>query len=198
MTPDSELRTPTCRLRPLVAADAPALAAHANDREVWRQLRDRFPHPYGVADAEAYVTAVASCTPPTTFGIIVDGEAVGSIALVRGDDIARQTAEIGYWIGHACWGRGIATDALRAVTAYGLGALGLHRIFALPFARNAASCRVLEKCGYRCEGLLRRSAVKDGAVLDQWCYAITDVDIGRPAPARAGAPFPRAVDPRIS
>ena len=161
-------------LRPLVAADAPALARHANDREVWLNLRDRFPHPYALADAEAYIAIAAARTPQTSFGIVVDGEAAGNIGLMPGDDIERCTAELGYWLGRPYWGRGIVTEAVTAVTRYAFAELGLHRVFAVPFARNAASARVLEKAGWTREGLMRRSAVKDGVVLDQWLYATYD------------------------
>ena len=168
---DVELRRPTCTLRPLVLADAPSLARHADDREVWLNLRDRFPHPYTLDDAHAYIAAVAAQAPRTSFGIVVAGEAAGTISLMPGDDIARRTCEIGYWIGRPWWGRGVATDAVRAVTAYAFATLGMHRVFALPFTRNAASRRVLEKAGYVLEGTLRHSAVKDGEVLDQWLLA---------------------------
>ncbi len=164
----------TCVLRPLVEADAPALARHADDGEVWLNLRDRFPHPYTLDDALAYVAAVAARPVQTSFGIVVDGEAAGSVSLMVGDDIARRTAEIGYWLGREFWGRGIVTDAVVAATRHGFEQLGMHRVFAVPFARNAASGRVLEKAGYGREGLMRRSALKDGEVLDQWLYAACD------------------------
>ena len=53
----------------------------------------------------------------------------------------------------------------------------LTRIYALPFATNAASARVLEKAGYTLEGRLRRSAMKEDVVMDQLMYAITDQDL---------------------
>ena len=62
---------PNCLLRPLVAADAESLARHANDRGVWQNLRDRFPHPYSLADAEAYIAHVAARPVRTSFGIVV-------------------------------------------------------------------------------------------------------------------------------
>ena len=71
------------------------------DRDVWRNLRDRVPHPYSVADAEAYISHVASRPIQTNFGIDVTGEAIGSISLMIGEDITRKSAEIGYWIGSA-------------------------------------------------------------------------------------------------
>ena len=169
-----EISCPTCLLRPLVPRDAASIAAHANDRDVWLNLRDRFPHPYGVHDAEAYIAGVAAGPRRTSFGIVVDGEAAGTIGLVPGDDIARRTAELGYWLGRRFWGRGVTTDAVRAITRYALVQLGMHRVFAVPFVHNRASCRVLEKAGYVLEGRMRRSAVKAGEVLDQWLYAACD------------------------
>jgi len=77
----------------------------------------------------------------------------------------------GYWIGEEFWGRGITTDAIRFVTTIGFAKHDLIRIFAVPFSRNTASCRVLEKAGYAREGLMRQSAVKDGVVEDQYLYA---------------------------
>lgn len=169
-----QIQRATCLLRPLVPSDAAALAAHADDRDVWLNLRDRFPHPYTVADAEAYIAAAAGRERQTSFGIVVEGEAAGTVSLVPGEDIARRTAEIGYWLGRRYWGRGVITDAVRAATAYAFAELAMHRVFAVPFVHNAASSRVLEKAGYRLEGRMRRSAVKDGEVLDQWLWAAYD------------------------
>jgi len=109
----------------------------------------------------------------------VHGEATGGIGLELGSDIERRSVENGYWLGEALWGKGITTAAVRAVSGYGFEALNLTRIFAVPFASSAASIRVLEKCGYIREGILRRSAIKDGIVLNQVLYALTDQDLSR-------------------
>jgi RimJ/RimL family protein N-acetyltransferase len=166
-----ELRTDRCIVRRFRAADAASLAHHANDRQVWLNLRDVFPHPYTLADAEWYITRVADDVPPTRFAIDVGGEAAGSVGLVLGSDIERRSAEIGYWLGRAHWGRGIVSAAVRAVTDYAFRELDLLRVFAVPFVRNPASVRVLEKAGYQREGTMRCSAIKDGVVLDQYLYA---------------------------
>ena len=172
--PAMELVAANCRLRPLRPTDAASLARHANDRDVWLNLRDRFPHPYAERDAAAYIAHVAGRSPTTSFAIDVLGEAAGSISLHPGRDVERVSAEIGYWLGRAYWGRGIVTDAVRLATTHAFAALGLRRVFAVPFAPNAASHRVLEKAGYVREGTLRRSAVKDGALLDQFLWAAYD------------------------
>jgi RimJ/RimL family protein N-acetyltransferase len=169
-----EFRTPVCTLRPFRPADAASVARHADDRRVWRNLRDAFPHPYAVADAERYIAAAAARSPVTSFAVDVAGEAVGSVSLRPGTDIERRSAEIGYWLGEAYWGRGVMSAAVAAATDYAFRDLALLRVFAVPFARNAASVRVLERAGYVLEGTMRRSAVKDGEVLDQYLYAAVE------------------------
>jgi [ribosomal protein S5]-alanine N-acetyltransferase len=161
-------------IRPFRPEDAPSVARHANDRDVWLNLRDRFPHPYALADAESYIAHVAHQSPRTSFAIEVDGEAVGSVSLTPGHDIERVSCEIGYWLGREHWGCGVVKEAVRLATTHAFAALGVRRVFAVPFARNAASHRVLEKAGYVREGALRRSAIKDGELLDQLLYAAYD------------------------
>ena len=159
-----------CAVREFVASDAPSIAASASDRRIWLQLRDLFPHPYTLDDAESYIARVTSTHPPVSFAIEVDGRAVGGVALEQKVDVNRCSAEIGYWLGTEYWGRGIATEAVRAVTLWARDAFGLLRVFAQPFANNLASRRVLEKAGYLLEGTMRQSAVKDGVVIDQCLY----------------------------
>ena len=153
--------------------DAAALAENANDRRIWRNLRDRFPHPYGLADAEAFIAMVRAMEPPTFFAIVIDGRVGGGIGYTRHDDVERISVEIGYYVGVRHWGRGIATAALIAVTNYAFEIHpDLRRIYAVPYAWSGASARVLEKAGYRLEGRMRESAIKDGEVTDQLMYAI--------------------------
>ncbi len=169
-----------CVLRPWKEDDETSLVRHANSYEVWRRLRDRFPHPYTRADAEQWIALARQQDPQTHFAIEVNGEAAGGIGLEPGSDIERRSAEIGYWLGEALWGRGITTAAVQALTSYGFKELGLTRIFAVPFASSSASIRVLEKCDYVREGTMRRSAFKEGVVVDQILYALTDQDSWRP------------------
>ncbi|HWE41140.1 MAG TPA: GNAT family protein, partial [Gemmatimonadaceae bacterium] len=111
--------------------------------------------------------------PPTAFAILEPGsdEPVGGVGLMLQEDVHRIAAEIGYWLGVAAWGRGLATGAVRAATAYAFDTLGLERVFAVANTRNTGSARVLEKCGYVREGTMRRAAIKEGVVLDQFMYA---------------------------
>lgn len=159
-----------CTIRPWRLSDADALVRHANDLDVARQLRDRFPHPYTIQNAHAFLR-FATTEGQSNLAIAVDDEPVGAIGYVPGTDIERYSAEIGYWLGRRVWGRGIATDALTTLTEYLFRERIVLRLFAVPFATNLASIRVLEKSGYEREGLLRSSCVKQGQVRDQVLYA---------------------------
>ena len=161
----------SCDVRSWRRSDATSLATHANNHRIWINLRDRFPHPYTKSDARAFIRATAGHHPETAFAIVVNDEAVGGIGVVPNADVERVSAEIGYWLAEPMWGRGIMTEALTAVTRHAGDVHGLTRIYALPFATNAGSCRVLEKAGYVLEARLRRSAIKDGRVIDQLQYA---------------------------
>ena len=165
-----------CTLRRWAKSDVASLVRHANNLNVAKHLRDRFPHPYTRTHAFAFLTHAAARDAPTNFAIVVAEEAVGGIGYVRGSDVERYSAEIGYWLGEEFWGRGIATEALQMLTHYLFADEQLLRLFALPLADNAGSIRVLEKAGYEREGLLRASCVKYGERRDQLLYARVNAD----------------------
>ena len=134
-------------------------------------LRDRFPFPYEMEHARSFLGWIAKQTSPTVWAIEAAGEAVGGIGVELHTDVERVSAEVGYWLGEAYWGRGIATEALKAVTAEAFNRFQITRLYALPFADHAASIRVLEKAGYVREGHLRQSAIKAGVIRDQLLFA---------------------------
>jgi ribosomal-protein-alanine N-acetyltransferase len=168
-----EIRLERCVLRPWRRGDEEALVRGADNRKVWINLRDGFPHPYTRADAKAWIAANAGVEPPRNFAIEVGGRAVGSVGVTQLTDVYRRSAEIGYWLAEEHWGRGIATEATAAATENAFRVLDVVRIQAAVFAWNPASMRVLEKCGYEREGWLRRSVFKDGQVIDSALYART-------------------------
>lgn len=159
------------RVRPLRLADAASIAVHANDHDVWRNLRDRVPFPYLQADAECFITSVQALQPPSMFAIEVDGAAVGVIGFEPRQDVERLTAEIGFWLGRMYWGRGIMSEAVRAVTQLAFDQYRLVRVDAGVFEWNPASMRVLEKAGYVREGVRRKGAIKAGRIIDLVIYA---------------------------
>src|SRR5258707_9012600 len=129
--------------------DAEAVAGQANDRRVWLGLRDGFPHPYGNEDGKRFIAMARAMPPRTYFAIEVEGRLAGGIGYTLHSDVERIGAEVGYWLGHEFWGKGIATTALRLLTTHAFQANPeLRRLWAVPYATNAASGRVLEKAGY--------------------------------------------------
>ena len=109
-----ELTLDRCTVRSWRPTDAAALARVANDRSIWVNVRDRFPHPYSEADADAFITLSTQQSPERNFAIAVDGQPVGAIGLTLGEDIYRHTAEVGYWLGADWRGQGIGTEIGRA------------------------------------------------------------------------------------
>ena len=166
-----ELRLRNSLLRPLRESDAEALARHADDREVWRNLKDYFPHPYGLADAQAFIARARATAPLRTFAIEHGGELAGVAALALHEDVFRRNASLGYWLGRTHWNRGIMSEAVLAVTEYAFTRLDLVRVSALVYAWNPASMRVLEKCGFEREGVQRHGAFKDGRLVDCVLFA---------------------------
>ena len=166
-----EILLPSCSVRSWRWTDRDAIVRHANNRNVWINLRDQFPHPYTQADARSWLELVIDRKPETNFAIAVNDEAVGGIGFTFQTDVARRSAEIGYWLGEECWGRGIATDSLKAVTDYAFSEFEICRLYAHVFAWNPASARVLEKAGYEFEGRMRKSVTKVGQTIDQLMYA---------------------------
>ena len=168
------LHLPKLTLRPFVAGDIESLTRHANNRHVWRNLRDGFPNPYSPADAERFVKFVCQENEPQhIFAIVVDEWAVGGIRLKRfdKDPVYRDTAELGYWLAETYWGRGLMTMAVSAMARYAFDTLGLFRLEAGVFAWNVSSVRVLQKCGFTFEGRLRKQVVKDGERCDVLLYS---------------------------
>ncbi|MCC8408822.1 GNAT family N-acetyltransferase [Mucilaginibacter sp. UR6-1] len=143
----------------------------ADNANIARNLRDIFPHPYTVTDAEEFIDAAVQGNIPHVFGIFEDDEFIGVGGITVKTDIHRNSAEVGYWIGEPYWGKGYATTAVKLLTEYAFN-IGLIRVFAGVFAHNKASQRVLEKAGYILEAVLRSAITKNGEVMDEYLYAI--------------------------
>ncbi len=150
------------------SADADALVKYANNRNIWLNLRDAFPHPYTYVSAEAFLEMVSRQSPTTFFAMATREEAIGGMGISINKDVHRLTAELGYWLGEPYWGKGWMTEAVTKFTEWAFEHFDLRRIFAEPYATNISSCRVLEKAGFVLEGRMRSSVIKDGQILDQF------------------------------
>jgi ribosomal-protein-alanine N-acetyltransferase len=162
---------PCCIVRDWRVEDAPALSRHADNRKIWANVRDRFPSPYTIEDAEQWVRHCTRALPATDFAIDVDGEVAGGIGVVLQTDVERVSAELGFWLGERLWGRGVMTEAVSAFVPWAFERYSLTRIYAHVFEYNLASTRVLEKAGFTQEARLRQAVIKNGQVIDEYLYA---------------------------
>ncbi len=160
-----------CEIREFLPGDAGSLARNADNPNVADQLRDHFPHPYTVADAREWIAQTLSRRPPSSFAIATPAEVIGGIGLELQRDPRIRTAELGYWLAEPHWGRGIGTRAVSCFRQQAFEVFDLVRIYARVFETNPASARVLEKAGFRFEGRLRMSVVKQGRLLDELLYS---------------------------
>lgn len=173
MRPPVRLKLAKCALRSWEWADAEPLQRHANNRKVSRNLHDFFPSPYTMLDARRWLARCLSAAMETAFAIEVDGEAIGGIGFVLKEGPASRSAELGYWLGEQYWGRGIAADCTRALSAYVFDRYpDICRLYAQVFPWNTGSMRVLEKAGYSQECVLKKAALKAGEVIDIVQYAL--------------------------
>ena len=107
-------------LRALNEDDSSLLTKYANNKKISDNLRDIFPHPYTTEDGIFFITSTKNENPQMTFAIEFEGQFCGVIGLTGQKDVYRETAEIGYWIAEPFWNKGIATEALKLITEYGL------------------------------------------------------------------------------
>ena len=159
------------RVRDWRKDDLDALLRYANNPKIAGNLRDQFPHPYTRRDGIEYLNYVRAMDVPMSFAMEYGGEAVGGVGFKLGIDIARLSVETGYWLAEPFWGRGLTTRAVTATSDWAFDNYKVVRIFATAFSHNVASIRVLEKSGFHREGVMRRSAIKNGVILDQILYA---------------------------
>ncbi len=160
-------------LRKWKSEDIENVAKYANNIKIANNLRNAFPHPYTLEDAERYVSSCIanSESDQCCRAIVVAGEVVGSIGIFIKDDVYCKSAEIGYWLAEPFWGRGIMTQAIMQLCEYAFDTYDIVRIFAEPFANNSGSRRSLEKAGFTLEGILKNSVYKNGQIVDSCIYA---------------------------
>jgi len=161
-------------LEPFTTDDIPRIAELANDTRISDNLRDYFPSPYTIADAENFLELIKAQNPKENLAIYWGQELVGNIGIHPFSDIYRFGGEIGYWLGVEYWGQGIMSKAVPLIIEYGFDVLNLRRIQAGVIGYNLASARVLEKSGMTLEATLKDRACKLGTFHDEMIYSIIE------------------------
>jgi [ribosomal protein S5]-alanine N-acetyltransferase len=164
-------------LRPWAISDALKLAIIANNKKIAENVRDGFPFPYSVKDAQEWLNIVLpENNPPRFFAIISDRQLVGSIGIITKTNIYRKNIEIGFFISEDFWGKGIATKAIKAATSYAFRDFDIARVYAEVFSDNAGSRRALEKAGFSLEAILKKSIIKNNSIKDSCIYSVLRED----------------------
>jgi RimJ/RimL family protein N-acetyltransferase len=144
------IETERLLLRAPRTEDAKTIAILVNDRRIAENTL-RIPHPYGIADAQRFITGTNAGSGETVFLIVRrDATVLGACGLAKR---AAESAELGYWLAFAFWGNGYATEAAGAVIDYAFEDLGYAMLHAGARVSNLASRRVLEKCGFEWTGV---------------------------------------------
>ncbi len=167
-----ELILTTCILRDWKEGDEESLVYYANNKKIWDNVRDIFPHPYTMEHATWWVKEGWQKPGTLSLAIEVDGKAVGGIGFLFKEDIYRRSVEIGYWLGEEYWGRGITTEAVNAMKEYAFANFDVCRVYACVFEWNHASMRVLDKAGFECEARLKKEITKNGVDIDEYIYSV--------------------------
>lgn len=154
--------------------DAEAVAAVADNPNIAANLRNAFPSPYTLADAEWFVNDCIAKGEARQLAraIVIDGKAAGSIGVFVQDDVYEKSAELGYWLAEEHWGKGVMTEAVRRICREAFARFDILRIYAEPFVDNQGSRRVLEKAGFTCEGTMRNGVFKNGRAGSYCMYAL--------------------------
>lgn len=160
-------------MRELNEADAPSIAIHADNINIWRNVRDLFPNPYSIENAMEFINQAKEFTNDIILGIESDGGIVGIIGLHTRPDVYKINMELGFWLGEKYWNKGIMSIAVSEIVKLGFEREEVKRIYAEVFEHNTASCRVLEKSGFRREAVLEKAIEKVGVIEDVYIYTLS-------------------------
>jgi [ribosomal protein S5]-alanine N-acetyltransferase len=152
--------------------DLEALVKYADNKNIFDNMSDGFPHPYTVDAGLKFIGRANNDDPVKIFAILYNNEVVGSIGIFPDSDIYRKNAAIAYWIAEPYWGKGIAPAAIKLIVEYGFATFDIDRVYAKPFGRNKGSRRALEKAGFTHEATLKNTVLKNGLYLDEAIYSL--------------------------
>ena len=155
-------------LRDFLNEDEELLVSYLNEESVTKYLSARLPQPY-TKEAAAWWVSTGS-----KIGIVKaitnNGVLVGSISAIVGEFERQKSAEVGYWLAKPFWGNGFASQALAEFSKTIFLNTEIVKLFAPVFEGNAASARVLEKCGFKLEAVLEKAIYKNGVFYNEHHY----------------------------
>jgi len=171
-----ELKFDNYFLRTPEKSDIDSIVKYADNFNISKLLRDRFPYPYTRSDAISWLDYLANESSEIALAISNSTELIGVIGAIPGNDVNRFTAEIGYWLGEPFWNKGITTKAVKTFCNYLFTEYQFNHLTASIFEGNTGSVKVITKAGFNLEGVLRKNVFKDNRFLDQYIYGLLKED----------------------
>ncbi|WP_323789800.1 GNAT family protein [Psychroserpens sp.] len=149
---------------------AKEFATMKNVPEILNNGYDKTPNPYTEKDALKFINQEIGKHPEERFLIYWNDEIAGEIGITLKKDVFRLNAEIGYFISKTYWGKGLATQAVKKMTAYTFKHFDVIRLVAGVFDFNKSSMKVLEKNGYYLESIRKNAVIKNGKIIDDYIW----------------------------
>lgn len=157
-------------LRKITLLDSHALVFNANNKRIWDNLRAEYPNPYTIEDARKFILSKDNDDFQISLAIDYENKLIGIISIHIHEEPGENSGEISYWIGERFWLKGFGSAAVELMTLYGFEVLGLHKLYARVFEYNIGAMFVLQKNGYKKEGLFEDDYFKNGKYVNTVVY----------------------------
>lgn len=159
------LRKPTFK-------DIESIVKYANNLNVSQYTSNKFPYPYLVQHAEAFVDFANNTTTADVLAIDINGVFIGGCGLHFKEDLQCKNAEIGYWLAEPFWGKGIITSVINERVNDAFQKHNIRRVYASVFEENIASQKALLKCGFILEAIFKQAIFKNNKYHNDYIYSI--------------------------
>lgn len=157
-------------LRPYKKEYIEEFTRHRNNPNISKNGFDKTPNPYTIEHASDLFNKHINKTPAERFLIFYDNQLCGEIGIWLNEDIHRLNADLGYFVAEPFWNKGIASEAIKIMTAYAFENFNVIRIVAGVFEFNKASMRALEKNGYILECIRKKATIKNSEIIDDYVW----------------------------
>ena len=166
------IKTERLVLRTSTPNDLYSLMKYGNNKNIAKNMRDRFPHPYTNEAGLHFIKLFEKENPQKVFVIEYNGEVIGATGIFPQEDVYHKNAEFGYWIAEPFWNKGLGTEAAKAMIDYGFKTFPIERIYASVFSGNDASKKIMSKLGLKHEATFHHSVFKFGEFRDEDFYVL--------------------------
>jgi [ribosomal protein S5]-alanine N-acetyltransferase len=160
-------------LRHIKKEDAESIVSEVSDKTIHRNTLS-MPYPYTLKDAKDWIGRNLKRykdrdVKDYVLAIEIDGKFAGAVGIHK--IVFGHKASLGYWLGRKYWGKGYMSEAVKLIMGVAFKRFKIKRLYACVFPWNKASMRVVEKCGMKFEGVLKKNVMKRGKIIDEYLWA---------------------------